>query len=61
MNENRSLVIWFNNGKTAMFKNVENFNHNEKALFFDYFGESTQVKRNAFFKLDSIAGYASQE
>lgn len=61
MDESKSLVIWFNNGKTAMFKNVENFNHNEKVLFFDYFGESTQVRREALFKQDSIAGFASQE
>ena len=62
----RSLVIWFKNGNAAKFEQVENF-VNETAstgksyIRFSYFGVSTQVKRQAVFVTDNIAGFALEE
>lgn len=55
-----SLVIYFKSGETAMFKNVSNVNDNGKELRFNYFGESTQVNREANFNRSCIAGFAKE-
>ncbi len=62
----QSLVIWFKNGNAAKFEQVENFVNetasNGKAyMSFSYFGVSTQVKRQAVFVADNIAGFALEE
>lgn len=56
----KSVIIWFKNGKTAMFKNVEEFNCDGDEIKFNYFGESTQVKRTCLFNRSDIAGCAVQ-
>ena len=61
MNKNISVVIWFKNGTTSLFKDVEKFIFDGDKIVFDYFGESTQVKRSATFIRNAIAGYAVQE
>lgn len=53
-----SIVIYFKNGGTALFKNVSDINISSLTMCFNYFGESTQVTRKAKFNLTSIAGYA---
>lgn len=60
-----TLVVYFKNGGTALFNQVNNFEVSEDTpngalITFDYFGESTQVKRRAMFSLNSIAGFAKQ-
>lgn len=55
-----TLVIWTETGSTLYFEQVENFNQQDNAIFFSYFGVSTQVKRVARFNLNKIAGYAIQ-
>ncbi|HEM2232795.1 TPA: hypothetical protein U0279_001942, partial [Listeria monocytogenes] len=50
--------IWFKNGKTAIFEQVENLDAAEKAIVFDYYGKSTETKRSAAFFLANIAGFA---
>ncbi|MFW8619694.1 hypothetical protein ACF3OA_13320 [Enterococcus thailandicus] len=63
MNNGKSLIIWNKNGSTMKFEKVTNFKNaylssGELRISFDYFGVSTQVKRNAVFFIKSIAGYA---
>lgn len=63
MNDEKSLIIWNENGSTMKFKKVTNFmdvylRSGEPRISFDYFVVSTQVKRNAVFFIKSIAGYA---
>ncbi|MDT2637955.1 hypothetical protein [Enterococcus dongliensis] len=64
MNENKTLAIYFENGRTAYFESVENFEHewiNTDMISFDYLGVRTQVKRHAVFNFKTIAGFALQE
>ncbi|EHM4387789.1 TPA: hypothetical protein ACSY2V_14620 [Listeria monocytogenes] len=58
MESNKTLVIWFKNGKTAIFEQVENLDAAEKAIVFDYYGKSTETKRSTAFFLANIAGFA---
>lgn len=63
MEKGKSLIIWFKSGATGKFEQVENFKSNvndngTSAIYFDYFGVSTQVKREAVFLLSNIAGFA---
>ena len=62
---NKSLVIWFKDGKTAYFEQVTNFvefcsdfKADVAYIKFSYFGVTSQVKRAAQFNLNQIAGYA---
>ena len=61
----KSLIIWFKDGQTAKFENVEEFDcavneNGTGAIYFKYFGVSTQVKREATFITQNIAGFALQ-
>ena len=49
------LIIFMADGTTMRFQNLENFKNVDGVLTFDYFGESTQVKRRARFV--KYAGY----
>ena len=57
----KSLIIWLLKGETLKFEGVENLENNDNELKFDYFGVSTQVKRQAVFVADNIAGFALEE
>lgn len=57
----KTLAIYFKDGSTAYFEKVENFELKKLTIQFDYFGVSSQTKRNAFFILDNIAGFAISE
>ena len=61
MEKDKSLIIWTKNGSTMKFEKVEDFDVNDVAIRFEYFGVSTQVKRTAMFMLSSIAGFALEE
>ncbi|EGO2647843.1 hypothetical protein IET36_001514 [Enterococcus faecalis] len=58
-----SIVIYFNDAKTALFQRVTNFKVEEDSygktmVIFDYLGQSTQTARHVVFNLGNIAGYA---
>ncbi|MGY3766832.1 hypothetical protein ACWOAH_09935 [Vagococcus vulneris] len=55
-----TIVIYFKNGGTALFNQVEEFKTESGVVSFKYFGVSTQVKRQAMFVIDNIAGFAKQ-
>lgn len=66
MIKGKSLIIWNKNGSTMKFEKVTNFmdvylRSGEPRISFDYFGVSTQVKRNAVFFIKNIAGYALEQ
>ncbi|WP_317334149.1 hypothetical protein [Streptococcus orisratti] len=52
------VVIYFENGNTAYFKDVEDYNTNALNISFTYFGVSSQERKSATFYKDSIAGIA---
>lgn len=58
MNDNKTLVVWLNNGQTCLFEQVENFDVGLTVIKFEYFGQSTHAKRKAVFNLGNIAGWA---
>lgn len=58
MEENNTLIIWFENGKTALFEKAEKFMADNQVIGFEYFGKSTQTKMHAAFILENIAGFA---
>lgn len=60
MSEDKTLIIWLKNGNTCKFEQVEGFQDDQPGdcLTFKYFGVSTQVKRDAIFFKENIAGYA---
>ncbi|WP_069996948.1 hypothetical protein [Streptococcus agalactiae] len=53
-----NVVIYFKNGNTAYFKDVEDYNPNALNISFTYFGVSSQERKSATFYKDSIAGIA---
>lgn len=59
--ENETLAIWFKNGNTAFFEQVENMDIANGYLIFEYFGVSSQTKRGAIFKIDNLAGFATSD
>ena len=61
--ENKSLIIWFNNGGTGKYEMVSEFKEELGLgyIMFEYFGISTQVRRKATFMLKNIAGYAFEK
>lgn len=63
MNNDRSLIIWNKNGSTMKFEKVADFQWTwqNDTISFDYFGVSTQAKRNAVFFTKNIAGYAIEQ
>lgn len=52
------VTIFFKNGATAYFKEVEDFMPNVCNIKFTYFGVSSQERKQATFYKDSIAGIA---
>lgn len=60
MSEEKSLIIWNKNGSTMKFEKVKNFieDWQRDQISFEYFGISTQVRREAKFYIKNIAGYA---
>ena len=52
------VVIYFKNGNTAYFKDVEDYKPNAENIYFTYFGVSSQERKKATFYKDSIAGIA---
>lgn len=61
MNNNKSLIIWLNNGNTCKFEQVDKLQEDGHIIKFEYFGVSTQVKRTAIFHRENIAGYALED
>ncbi|MDR2278900.1 MAG: hypothetical protein LBE23_13670 [Vagococcus sp.] len=59
-----SVIIYFKNGTTALFNEVEDFDiadaNGITYVGFTYFGVSTQVRRKAMFSLNNIAGFAEE-
>ena len=53
-----NVVIYFKNGNTAYFKDVEDYNADGLNIYFTYFGVSSQERKSAVFYKDSIAGIA---
>lgn len=58
MESNKTLVIWFKNGKTAIFEQVGNLEAAEKAIGFEYFNSFYERKMNAAFLVENVAGFA---
>ncbi|MGX6962438.1 hypothetical protein [Vagococcus xieshaowenii] len=59
--KNKTLIIYFKNGTTALFQNVEELELiDDTYLSFKYFGQSTQVKRKAIFVTNNIACWAEE-
>ncbi|HFZ6679561.1 TPA: hypothetical protein ACJS0G_001611 [Streptococcus agalactiae] len=56
-----NVVIYFKNGNTAYFKDVEDYNPDALNISFTYFGVSSQERKTAVFYKDSIAGIAKSE
>lgn len=58
------VAIYFDNGNTAYFHEVENFREqldvygSESTIAFDYFGIASQQHKHAQFNNKNIAGYA---
>ena len=58
------VVIYFKNGNTAYFKDVEDYKQNAENIYFTYFGVSSyfevscKERKKATFYKDSIAGIA---
>ncbi|MEC3942605.1 hypothetical protein [Enterococcus mundtii] len=63
MEKDKSLIIWNKDGSTMKFEKVTNFRDEwqNDTITFEYFGVSTQVKRNAVFFIKNIAGYALEQ
>ncbi|PNS45098.1 hypothetical protein [Streptococcus suis] len=53
-----NAVIYFKNGNTAYFKDVEDYETDAENICFSYFGVSSQERKKAFFYKESIAGIA---
>lgn len=53
-----NVVIYFKNGNTAYFKDVEDYKPDTENICFTYFGASSQERKKATFYKDSIAGIA---
>ncbi|APZ81913.1 hypothetical protein STR01_49 [Streptococcus phage Str01] len=53
-----NVVIYFKNGNTAYFKDVEDYSADNLNIVFSYFGVSSQERKSATFYKDSIAGIA---
>ncbi|MDW5522140.1 hypothetical protein R6Z02_00140 [Carnobacterium maltaromaticum] len=59
--ESKTLVIWFKDGKTALFEQVENFDSRAGVISFESFGVRTETQRKATFLLANIAGFAIEQ
>ncbi|AQU79727.1 hypothetical protein AJGP001_10830 [Planococcus faecalis] len=56
--KDKTLVIWMENGTTCFFERVKILKESANSITFEYFGVSTQTKREATFCKHKIAGYA---
>lgn len=56
-----NVVIYFKNGNTAYFKEVEDYETDDLNISFSYFGVSSQERKSATFYKDSIAGIAKTQ
>lgn len=57
----KSLIIWLKDGQTMKFEDVKYFEIDNRwvdTITFNYHGVSTNVRRDAVFNIDNIAGYA---
>ncbi|MXQ49535.1 hypothetical protein GRB29_09200 [Streptococcus pneumoniae] len=53
-----NVVIYFKNGNTAYFKDVEDYKADAGNICFSYFGVSSQERKKATFYKNRIAGIA---
>lgn len=53
-----NVAIYFKNGNTAYFQQVEDYEPDLENICFTYFGVSSQERKRAAFYKDSIAGIA---
>ncbi|EAC6449923.1 hypothetical protein WO83_13650 [Listeria monocytogenes] len=58
MESNKTLVIWFKNGKTAIFEQVGNLEAAGKAIGFEYYSNFHEATMNAAFLVENVAGFA---
>ena len=63
MEKNKTLIIWNKDGSTMKFEKVTNFieDWQRDQISFEYYGISTQVRREAKFYTNNIAGYALEQ
>ena len=63
MEKAKSLIIWNKDGSTMKFEKVTNFieDWQRDQISFEYYGISTQVRREATFYIKNIAGYALEQ
>ena len=54
----KEIIIFTTQGKTFIFKNIENFSYNSLSISFDYTGVSTGKSRHAEFFHEGTCGYA---
>ena len=52
------LILFYENGQTFRFRQVQNLKVDGKNLEFDYFGEATQAHRHAVFA--GVIGYSTE-
>lgn len=52
------VLVFTNEGKTFMFKNVSEFRPTTQGFEFIYVGEATKETRKVNFNYTSVAGYA---
>lgn len=57
----KTLIVWLKSGNTCKFELVKDFQDGLEEFKFSYFGVSTQVRRNAVFLKNNIAGYALED
>ncbi|EHL13136.1 hypothetical protein HMPREF9629_00436 [Peptoanaerobacter stomatis] len=55
------LAIYFNNGNVAYFKEVKGFEETKNEIKFAYFGQASQLDRQAKFLIENIAGWSLSE
>lgn len=62
MDENETLVIYFENGKTSIFEQATNVKIEENnTMNFNYIDTQSKEKRWAVFMCDCIAGFSVKE
>lgn len=52
------LTIWFRNGSTAQFEQVDNMRFTNGVFNFSYYGLSHQTIKHASFLVENIGGHA---
>lgn len=56
--DEKTFVIWFKDGATAMFHNISKLDYGAKVIEFDYDGKSTGKRMSALFYKDSMRGFS---